>query len=93
MILDQTEIVHTLRLDEDEVDNIAIGESFVEAIPDYISIATGLDKEVMTTSPTALQKTAAKFILTLWYHPDSTDARLQQQTIENLLRTLKATHK
>lgn len=90
-MLNDTEILDTLRLDADEVSNIFIAQSLVEAIPEYIHVATGLEVERLGADPTPLEKTTAKFILQLWYHPDNTDALLQQRTIDNLLHTLKNT--
>lgn len=87
MILTTDEILDTLRLDADEAENLIIANTLVEAIPSYVSIATGRDEIFIGNNP--LEKTVAKFILTLWFNPDGTDSVALQRTIDHLLKVLK----
>ena len=89
MILTTSEILDTLRLDADEAENLAIANTLVEAIPDYISVATGRAVTEINRNASALERTVAKFILTLWFNPDGTDAVSLQRTIDHLLKVLK----
>jgi hypothetical protein len=92
MILDSKDIFDSLRLDSSESENYFIGVELVKAIPEYMSIVTGVDASQLDTDPTPLQKTAAKFILQSWYNPDGMDAEKLQRTIDTLLKTIKATN-
>lgn len=84
MILDISEAREFLRLDGD--DNDIIIASLLEAIPGYIEVTTGMTKEQQEQEP--LAKTAAKFILQLWYNAEQTDSEKLQRTIDSLLKAL-----
>lgn len=84
MILDISEAREFLRLDGD--DNDIIIAFLLEAIPGYIEVTTGMTKEQQKQEP--LAKTAAKFILQLWYNAEQTDSEKLQRTIDSLLKVL-----
>jgi len=85
MILTIEEAREALRIDGADNDVIII--PLVQAIPNYLKATTGcswMDVE------NPLAKVAAKFILQLWYYPQSEDAVRIQRTIDTLLLTLSA---
>lgn len=84
MIMTLDEARYALRLDG--ADNDPIIQSLLEAIPNYITLTTGLQPAEMDAMP--LAKTAAKFILILWYNAEQTDSEKLQRTIDGLLKTL-----
>ncbi len=84
MILNISEAREFLRLDG--YDNDIIIASLLEAIPGYIEVTTGMTKEQQEQEP--LAKTAAKFILQLWYNAEQTDSEKLQRTIDSLLKAL-----
>lgn len=74
-----------LRIDGDFNDDII--EPLIEAIPNYLYITTGrtwLDVDV------PLAQTTAKFILQLWFDPQTQDSERLKRTIDGLLMSLKA---
>ena len=74
-----------LRVDGDFNDDII--EPLIEAIPNYLYITTGrtwLDDDV------PLAQTTAKFILQLWFDPQTQDSERLKRTIDGLLMSLKA---
>lgn len=73
-----------LRLDT--TDNDAIIAGLLEAIPDYIELATGLTAEQQAGQP--LADTAARFIMLLWYNAERSDSDRLQRTIDSLLKSL-----
>ena len=86
MILNISEAREFLRLDG--YDNDIIIASLLEAIPGYIEVTTGMTKEQQEQEP--LAKTAAKFILQLWYDPQGQDTEKLKRTIDSLLVALTA---
>lgn len=87
MILTIDEAHDALRVDGS--DNDAIITGLLEAIPDYLEACTGLT-EAHALAGSAIVKTAAKFILQLWYNPDGSDADKLKRVIDNLLKTLSS---
>lgn len=73
-----------LRLDG--TDNDAVVSGLIDGAAEYIAIATGLDTNAQAQSP--LAKTAAKFLLSLWYDPTQTDTDRLQRSIDNLLKAV-----
>ena len=69
----------------DGADNDAQITALVEAIPAYLEITAGY-KTTGEYSP--LAKTAARFILQLWYFGESADADKLQRVIDSLLKAL-----
>jgi hypothetical protein len=89
MILSLEEAREALRIDGEDNDTIII--PLVVAIPKYLEITTGnswMNEDGHCTNE--LAKVAAKFILQLWYYPQSEDAVRIQRTIDSLLLTLGA---
>lgn len=60
--------------------------ALVVAIPDYISVTTGLTPDLLAYEP--LAKTVGGFILTLWYYADHADDVALKRTIDNLLKCI-----
>ena len=69
----------------DGADNDAQITALVEAIPAYLEITAGY-KTTGEYSP--LAKTAARFILQLWYFGESADTDKLQRVIDSLLKAL-----
>jgi hypothetical protein len=86
MILTIEEAREALRIDG--TDNDVIITPLVEAIPAYLEVSTGKAWDDSTPSP--LAKIAAKFILQLWYFPQSNEAAGLQRAIDALLVALTA---
>lgn len=84
MLLSMDEAREVLRIDGTDNDNIIA--SLVAALPDYITLTTGIKAEEQVRIP--LVKTAAKFILQLWYNAEQSDSDKLQRTIDSLLKTL-----
>lgn len=84
MLLSMDEAREVLRIDGTDNDNII--SSLVSALPDYITLTTGIRAEEQVSIP--LVKTAAKFILQLWYNAEQSDSDKLQRTIDSLLKTL-----
>lgn len=87
MIISIEEARDTLRVDGS--DNDIIITPLIEAIPHYLEATTGkawVDEEIIHP----LAKTAAKFILMLWYNPQDNEVQKLQRVIEGLLTTLTA---
>ena len=73
----------------DGTDNDTQITALVEAIPAYLEITAGYTasgKTVKKYSP--LAKTAARFILQLWYFGESADTDKLKRVIDNLLKAL-----
>lgn len=87
MIISIEEARNALRIDGDYNDDII--EPLIEAIPEYLYLTTGheWDKDDDTTP---LAKTAAKFILQLWFDPQTQDSERLKRTIDGLLVSLTA---
>lgn len=77
-----------LRVDVGNNDELI--QSLIGAVPDYIEVTTGMNKEQQEGEP--LVDTVSGFLLTLWYYADHADDVKLQRTIDNLLKciTLKA---
>lgn len=73
-----------LHVDGNDNDDLII--SLVQALPDYIEITTGMDKEQQKLEP--LVTTVSGFILTLWYYSDHADDIKLQRTIDSLLKCI-----
>ena len=86
MILTIEEAREALRIDG--ADNDIIITPLLEAIPAYLEVSTGKAWDDPTPSP--LAKTAAKFILQLWYFPQSDEAKGLERAITGLLVALTA---
>lgn len=87
MILDIQTAREALRIDGE--DNDPIITELLYAIPYYIEQATGYTPTVKGDySP--LARTAARFILQLWYFGEHTDIDKIGRVIENLLKALCA---
>ena len=71
-------------------DNDDLIQSLLDAIPDYISVTTGLLPVNQGSEP--LVKTLSGFLLTLWYYADHSDDQALTRTIDALTKalTLKA---
>ena len=83
-MLTLTEACNILHIDEGNNDELV--KSLLDAIPDYIEMTTGMTETQQETEP--LAKTAAGFILTLWYYADHADDMKLQRTIDSLLKCL-----
>lgn len=89
MILSLEEARETLRLDGPDNDDIII--PLVAAIPRYLEVTTGRSWiEENGYCKHELATVAAKFILQLWYFPQTEDSVRIQRTIDSLLLTLSA---
>jgi hypothetical protein len=87
MILTLQEGLDILRLDGEE--NSPQVAALIEAIPDYLYETTGYRKRSRGKySPVA--RTAARFILQLWYFGEHGDSDKLQRVIECLLKALSA---
>ncbi|EZX20747.1 head-tail connector protein [Mammaliicoccus sciuri] len=87
MIITIEEARNTLRIDGDYNDDIII--PLVESIPDYLYLTTGKDwNDGQDTYP--LAQTTAKFILQLWFDPQTQDSERLKRTIDGLLVSLTA---
>lgn len=89
MILTLEEARAALRLDGTDNDEIII--SLLEAVPDYITLTTGIEPDAMASIP--LAKAAARFLLMLWYNAEQSDAERLQRTIDSLLKALSLLEK
>ena len=85
MILSIEEARETVRVDGSDNDVILI--PLVEAIPNFLEIQTGRSW-IEDTDIYPLAKTAAKFVLQLWYYPQSKEAARIQRTIDSLIKLL-----
>lgn len=70
----------------DGTDNDLIIQGLIQAADDYVQTVTGLDPTTLDAEP--LAQTAIKFLLTLWYNPEQTDAVQLQRVADNLLKTI-----
>ncbi|WP_462421093.1 head-tail connector protein [Salinicoccus sp. Marseille-QA3877] len=87
MIIDLQEARDYLRIDGDYNDDII--EPLIEAIPGYLEVSTGVAwDEGEVTHP--LAKTTAKFVLQLWFDPQTEDSIRLKRTIDTLLVSLTA---
>jgi hypothetical protein len=84
-LLTRQEARDALRLDGEA--NDAVIQPLIDAIPDFLHIATGYAPRG-SYSPVA--RTAARFILQLWYYGDTADTGKLERIIECLLKALSA---
>lgn len=73
-----------LRLDNDANDAIITG--LMESAREYIEVTTGLAYADQDDS--TLAETVQKFLLTLWYDPQTAETDRLQRTIDNLLKAI-----
>lgn len=85
MLLSINEARDTLRIDGNDNDDII--DALIQAIPSYMETATGVDWN-KTDEPHPLAQTTAKFILQLWFDPQTQDSERLKRTIDNLLTSL-----
>lgn len=83
MIITIEEGRDTLRVDGEDLDMIII--PLIEAIPVYLQTTTGNDW-IGFNNP--LAKTTAKFILQLWFDPQSSESERLKKIIDGLLTVL-----
>lgn len=87
MLITMQEARDTLRVDG--VDNDDIIEPLLESIPAYLETTTGVNwDEDDATHPMA--QTTTKFILQLWFDPQTQDSVRLKRTIDGLLIALTA---
>ena len=86
MIITIEEARNALRIDGDYNDEII--EPLIDAIPNYLYITTGRDWLDKPVQP--LAQTTAKFILQLWFDPQTQDSERLKRTIDSLLVSLTA---
>ena len=67
-------------------DNDDLISSLLDAIPDYISVTTGLLPIHQATEP--LVDTVSGFLLKLWYYGDHADDQALKRTIDCLLKAI-----
>lgn len=70
----------------DGTDNDEIIKNLLEGAKVYIYQATGILDKDQDANPLAV--TCQKFLLSLWYNPDQSEADKLQRTIDNLLKSL-----
>lgn len=70
----------------DGTDNDLVIQGLLEAAPNYIEVATGMWPVDQRQEP--LADTVTKFLLTLWYNAEQSEADQLQRTIDNLLKAL-----
>ena len=66
--------------------NDDIIQGLLDAVPDYIEVTTGMDAEMQKSEP--LADTVAKFLLSLWFDAQQSEAERLQRVTDNLLKTL-----
>lgn len=76
-----------LRLDNSDNDDVISGLIF--SAVEYITLTTGLSQ--VDQEDSTLAKTAQKFLLTLWYDPQTAETDRLQRTIDNLLKAITTT--
>lgn len=76
-----------LRLDNS--DNDAIISGLIDSAVEYITLTTGLSEADQENS--TLAETAQKFLLTLWYDPQTAETDRLQRVIDNLLKAITTT--
>ena len=86
MIFTAEEARDILRLDGSDNDHIIV--PLVLAIPDYLYTTTGYRAVGDTFSPVA--RTAARFLLQLWYYGEHADTAKLERVVDCLLKALSA---
>ena len=84
MIMTLSEACNVLHVDEGANDELIA--SLVEAIPDYIEVATGISWSAQACFP--LARTVAGLLLTQWYYADHADDQSLTRTINALLKAI-----
>lgn len=83
-MIELSEAREWLRLDGEDNDEIIKG--LLDAIPSYIEVSTGLNKEAQDNEPLAIQ--LSKFILILWYNAEQSEGEKLSKVIDNLMKAL-----
>lgn len=83
-MIELSEAREWLRLDGEDNDEIIQG--LLDAIPSYIEVSTGLNKEAQDNEP--LAKQLSKFILILWYNAEQAESEKLSKVIDNLMKAL-----
>ncbi|WP_449354402.1 head-tail connector protein [Virgibacillus natechei] len=86
MLISIEEAKDTLRVDG--TDNDLIIQPLLQSIPSYLEATTGRSWEDEPVHP--LAQTVTKFILQLWFDPQTQDSERLKRTIDNLLVALTA---
>lgn len=84
MIMSLSEACNVLHVDEGANDELIA--NLVDAIPDYIEVATGISWSAQSCFP--LTRTVAGLLLTQWYYADHADDQALTRTINSLLKAL-----
>ncbi|KTW21958.1 DNA packaging protein [Staphylococcus xylosus] len=87
MIISLEDARESLRIDGDFNDDIIL--PLIESIPSYLELTTGNDWDEGDKSH-PLAQTTAKFILQLWFDPQTQDSERLKRTIDGLLVSLTA---
>ncbi|MDU9350028.1 MULTISPECIES: head-tail connector protein [Staphylococcus] len=86
MIISIEDARNALRVDGDYNDDVI--QPLIESIPSYLEMTTGRDWLDEPIEP--LAQTTAKFILQLWFDPQTQDSERLKRTIDGLLVSLTA---
>ncbi|WP_210129242.1 head-tail connector protein [Staphylococcus sp. GDX8P66P] len=86
MIISIEDARNALRVDGDYNDDVI--QPLIESIPSYLEMTTGRDWLDDKVEP--LAQTTAKFILQLWFDPQTQDSERLKRTIDGLLVSLTA---
>ena len=78
-----------LRLDNSDNDDVISG--LIDSAVEYITLTTGLTATEQMAS--TLAETAQKFLLTLWYDPQTAETDRLQRVIDNLLKAITTTQR
>ncbi|WP_436966730.1 head-tail connector protein [Staphylococcus xylosus] len=87
MIISLEDARESLRIDGDFNDEIIL--PLIESIPSYLELTTGNDWDEGDKSH-PLAKTTAKFVLQLWFDPQTQDSERLKRTIDGLIVSLTA---
>ncbi|MEX2957015.1 head-tail connector protein [Staphylococcus pasteuri] len=87
MIISLEEGKDALRVDGDYNDDII--EPLIQSIPSYLELTTDYDWDKGDKSH-PLAKTTAKFLLQLWFDPQTQDSERLKRTIDGLIVSLTA---
>lgn len=85
-MVDVNQAMSYLRLDGMDSETKEIVSDLLDAAPGYVEVATGLTPEEQEDLP--LCDTVIKFLVKLWYYPDSEDADRIQRCTDGLLKSL-----